>query len=469
MADIGIVWFRRDLRLSDNPALAAALSRHDRVLPIYIHDPRGEAPWAPGAASNWWLHHALSDLDSQLDGGLLICRGAADEVLSRLLGETQAGAVYWNRVYEPAAIERDRSLKASLTRAGFAVRSHNASLLYEPWELEKKSGGAFRVFTPFWKTLRARGLPDPVRHQPPGPGDLQAPAGLGGVALDGLGLRPKIPWDTGIAAHWTPTRAGGEGRLEEFLTVGLEHYAGGRDHPAEDHVSALSPYLHFGQLGVREVAAACGRVGGVAEDYLRELAWREFAHHLLYHFPQTPDEPLDARFAEFPWRDDPAAMEAWQCGETGVPLVDAGMRELWTTGWMHNRVRMVVASFLTKNLLLRWQAGAAWFWDTLVDADLANNTLGWQWTAGCGADAAPYFRVFNPVRQGERFDSAGRYVRRWIPELAGLPDKWVHQPWAAPDAVLAEAGISLGRDYPRPIVDLAASRKRALAAWDSVK
>jgi deoxyribodipyrimidine photo-lyase len=280
---------------------------------------------------------------------------------------------------------------------------------------------------------------------------------------------PDVPWYDGIADAWHPTRAGAEARLDEFLATGLRHYGHGRDLPGKDQVSRLSPYLHFGQLGPREIVAACRGGGHAAAEFLRELGWREFAHHLLFHFPHTSDAPLDERFARFPWREDTAAMRAWQQGRTGIPLVDAGMRQLWATGWMHNRVRMIAASFLSKNLLLSWQSGAAWFWDTLVDADLAGNSLGWQWVAGCGADAAPYFRVFNPVLQGEKFDPLGSYVRRWVPELARVPQKWIHRPWEAPEGVLRESGVGLGKDYPHPIVDLKASRQRALDVWARVK
>jgi deoxyribodipyrimidine photo-lyase len=466
---LAIVWFRRDLRLADNPALTAALAAHDSVLPLYIHAPEEEAPWAPGAASAWWLHQVLADLRAQLGGRLLLRRGASLTVLEELLAQTGARAVYWNRLYEPAAIARDTQVKQALRAADVAAESHNAALLFEPWAVQKKSGGPFRVFTPFWRQLQVLGLPDRPLPAPPLQGRLHAPAGLGGESLDALALLPTIRWDEGIAAAWHPSRAGAEARLDEFLASALPHYAEGRDRPAKPHVSRLSPYLHFGQLGPREVVAATREVRQLAGDFLRELGWREFAHHLLYHYPHTSDAPMDERFSVFPWRDDEAGLQAWQRGETGIPLVDAGMRELWVTGWMHNRVRMIVASFLTKNLLLPWLSGARWFWDTLVDADLAANSLGWQWTAGCGADAAPYFRVFNPVLQGQKFDPHGDYVRTWLPALGRLPDKWIHRPWEADDAVLAAADVRLGRDYPRPIVDLGESRRRALVAWDKVK
>jgi deoxyribodipyrimidine photo-lyase len=469
---LAIVWLRRDLRTADSPALANAAAAHSRVLPVYIHSPVEEAPWQAGAASHWWLHHALSDLQQQLDGRLLLRCGDSLEVLVDLVTQTDAAAVYWNRQYEPAAIARDTRVKQGLRERGIAADSGNAGLMFEPWTISNKQGKPFRVFTPFWKHLLAEGLPQRTVDVP----DLSAQlvgerelADLGGATVDSLGLLPTIAWDGGIADAWHATRAGAEARLDEFLETELRHYAQGRDLPAEDQVSRLSPYLHFGQIGPREIVVACRRRGQEAHAFLRELGWREFAYYQLYHFPHTADAPMDARFERFPWRDNAQQLAAWQRGRTGIPLVDAGMRQLWHTGWMHNRVRMIVASFLTKNLLLPWQDGARWFWDTLVDADLASNSLGWQWTAGSGADAAPYFRVFNPALQGEKFDRNGEYVRRWVPELADLPDKWIHKPWEAPASELRSAGIRLGRDYPEPLVDLKATRLRALDAWGEVK
>jgi len=469
---LAIVWFRRDLRLADNPALAAALANHDRILPVYIHASEEESAWQPGAASRWWLHHALTDLSEHLSGRLLIRRGASLPALNDLIARSGADAVYWNRLYEPAAVSRDTQVKQALRADGVVSASSNAALLFEPWEVQNKQGAAYRVFTPFWKRLLEFGLPQAMPEAVTAKGrfvSAKTLAGLGGCRLDELRLMPDVTWYQGIADAWHPTRDGAEARLDEFLATGLRHYAYGRDLPDKDQVSRLSPYLHFGQLGPREIVAACRGGGHAAAEFLRELGWREFAHHLLFHFPHTADAPLDARFTKFPWREDGAAMLTWQQGRTGIPLVDAGMRQLWATGWMHNRVRMIAASFLSKNLLLPWQAGARWFWDTLVDADLASNSLGWQWVAGCGADAAPYFRVFNPVIQGEKFDPLGSYVRHWVPELAQLPSKWIHRPWEAPDSVLGEAGVVLGEDYPRPIVDLKASRQRALDVWARVK
>ena len=468
-ASIAIVWFRRDLRLHDNPALTQALREHDRILPVYVHAPDEEAPWSPGGASSWWLHHALGDLDRQLGGRLLLRHGPSLDTLLALCADVGAEAVYWNRLYEPARVQRDTLVKRALRERGVGAYSFGAGYLFEPWEVMNREGKPFRVFTPFWRALRGIGLPD--RPLPPVDASgrlMPAESSPGSLALDDLGLLPRVRWDTGLAAAWTPTRAAAEARLDEFVATDLARYANGRDLPARDQVSRLSPYLHFGQLGPREAVAAC-RGRSDAEPFLRELGWREFAAVQLYHFPHTAELPMDERFRGFAWRDDPAQLAAWQRGLTGVPMVDAGMRQLWHTGWMHNRVRMIVASFLTKNLLLPWQAGARWFWDTLVDADLASNSLGWQWAAGSGADAAPYFRVFNPVLQGEKFDASGDYVRRWVPELSAMPAKWMHKPWEAPAAVRADAGVRLDGNYPAPIVDLKSSRQRALDRWAAIR
>jgi deoxyribodipyrimidine photo-lyase len=441
-------------------------------LPLFIHAPQEEQPWSPGAAADWWLHHALIDLNEQLQGRLLIRKGASLAALRQLLTDTGAAAVYWNRLYEPAAIARDTVIKRDLREAGVQAQSFPSAYLFEPWEISNRQGLPFRVFTPFWKHLHERGLPDRPVTVPDLSGRLPGETEFSSWSVQtvaALGLLPVIRWDGGLGDAWRVSRDAAEARLDEFVATDLARYDTARDLPASGGVSRLSPYLHFGQIGPREIVEACNRRREVAECYLREIGWREFANYQLYHFPHTSDEPMDPRFKDFPWRDDPTQLVAWQRGQTGIPLVDAGMRELWHTGWMHNRVRMIVASLLTKNLLLPWQQGARWFWDTLVDADLASNSMGWQWTAGSGADAAPYFRVFNPVLQGEKFDKAGRYVRRWVPELAALPDKWLHKPWEAPDAVLRSAGVVLGRDYPVPLVDLKGSRQRALDSWSRVK
>ena len=477
-----LVWFRRDLRLADNPALSEAAARHDTVIPVYIHAPEEEAPWPPGGAQRWWLHRSLEALAADLaatGAPLTVRRGPSGDALAALAAETGAAAVYWNRLYEPALVARDRGIKERLREAGLTAQSFNAALLAEPWRVATGQGAPYRVFTPFWKRLLAdHGLPEAAARDPRPPAALPGPvAPPASAAVADLGLLPAVRWYDQMEAAWTPGEAGAGARLGEFLDRALAGYADGRERPGQAGTSALSPHLHFGEIGPRQVAAAV-RAAGLAdgdggEAFLRELGWREFAHHLLYHFPDTPQRPLDRKFEAFPWRDPDgeAAAEAaaWRAGRTGVPLVDAAMRQLWATGWMHNRLRMVAASFWTKNLRLPWLAGAQWFWDTLVDADLAANTLGWQWAGGCGADAAPYFRIFNPVRQGERFDPDGAFVRAWVPELAELPVRHLHAPWQAPAAALAAAGVALGRTYPQPVVDLKASRAAALAAFQQLR
>jgi deoxyribodipyrimidine photo-lyase len=472
-----LIWLRRDLRLADNPAMQAALDKGLKPVPVYIHDISAEAG---GAASRWWLHHSLQALQQDLrarGSDLLILAGESRTRLPALARACNAAHIFWNRRYEPAEAARDASLKAALHESGLVVESLAGNLLREPWTLAKRDGTPYRVFTPFYRELQAS---TPVDMPLPAPDTLPPlphalPASL---TPDDLELLPDIPWDAAFPAHWQPGETGAWQRLETFSRDAMADYADNRDRPDLPDTSRLSPHLHFGEITPRQIRQFVedtlrhrdqpGLVAA-AESWLRQLAWREFGHHLLWHYPDTAEHPLDRRFENFPWREDPAGLRAWQTGQTGIPLVDAGMRELWTTGWMHNRVRMVVASLLTKNLRLPWQAGAAWFMDTLVDADLANNTLGWQWTAGCGADAAPFFRIFNPARQGERFDPDGSYVHRWVPELAALPPKWIQRPWTAPADLLHDAGIVLGEHYPSPIVDLADSRKAALSAWDRIK
>jgi deoxyribodipyrimidine photo-lyase len=476
-----LVWFRQDLRLQDNPALQAALERGAAIVPVYILDEAGEGRWPLGGAARWWLHHSLASLDASLrDRGsrLILAQGDATAVLQKQITETGATAVYWNRRYEPTGIARDRNLKADLTAAGLEAKSFNSALLFEPHTITNKQGGPFQVFTAFWRHCLERPVAAPVKF---GSKRLPVPASWpASLELSELGLLPRSKWDAGLGAAWLPGEAGAQARLKKFVARAMDDYDDRRNRPEVDGTSRLSPWLHFGELGPRQVWAAAqarGKDTGVfpssngARVFLSEIGWREFAHHLLYHFPQTPETPLRADFERFPWAADPKGqkLHAWQRGLTGYPIVDAGMRQLWATGWMHNRVRMIVASFLVKHLRLSWTHGAAWFWDTLVDADLANNTLGWQWSAGCGADAAPYFRIFAPVLQGTKFDPEGAYVRRWVPELARLPAAYIHNPWTAPAEVMAAAGVRLGETYPPPIVDHATARKEALAALQSLR
>jgi deoxyribodipyrimidine photo-lyase len=480
-SDPVLLWFRQDLRLQDNPALHAALVSGGPVIPVYIFDDAGEGRWPMGAASRWWLHHALTALDASLrhlGSRLILARGPALPVLQEMQRTTGAKSLCWNRRYEPAAIARDKEIKAQFTAAGIDAKSFNSALLFEPHTIANKQGGPFQVFTPYWRHCLALPVAAPVKFTAKTlPLPARWPASLD---LTELGLLPKLPWAGGFSQSWTPGETGAQQRLRLFLSKPVDAYAGQRNLPDTDGTSMLSPWLHFGEIGPRQIWAALearSKATGVFPDsndarvFLSEVGWREFAHHLLFHFPYTPEKPLRADYEKFPWVDDPGGklLRAWQRGRTGYPIVDAGMRQLWHTGWMHNRVRMITASFLVKHLRLSWTHGAAWFWDTLVDADLANNTLGWQWSAGCGADAAPYFRIFAPVLQGEKFDTEGNYVRRWVPELAQMPAKFIQRPWEAPVDVLARAGVSLGGNYPRPIVDHAAARTAALAAFKQLR
>lgn len=474
-----IVWFRLDLRLADNPALVAAAETGCPVIPVYIWSPKEEGTWSPGSASCYWLHHALLSLDKELrnKGSKLIHRaGPCQSSLQKIISETGADKVYWNRCYEPAAINRDQHIKRVLREQGITVNSFNSHLLHEPHTIRNKQGGPFKVFTPFWKHYHTLEIPEPVKLPKTG---LSAPEKWPtSEKITGFGLVPKIKWYKTIYDTWDMSSAGALNRIRIFFRNSVQSYPTDRDFPAIDGISRISPWLHFGQISTRQIWHMVheyeqnqGRItpSKAVQSYLRQLIWREFACHLLFHFPHTPDQPLYEKFKQFPWQKNKKYLTAWQKGMTGYPVVDAGMRELWQTGWMHNRVRMITGSFLVKDLLIHWREGAKWFWDTLVDADLANNTMGWQWVAGCGADAAPYFRIFNPVTQGERFDPEGMYVKRWIPELSALDIKYIHKPWQAPAEILKQSGITLGKTYPCPIVDHAEARNKALAYYQQVK
>ena len=466
-----LIWFRRDLRLADNPALAAALETHDHVIPVFIHAPDEEAPWAPGAASRWWLHHSLRALDEDLrrrGSCLHVLRGPSLECLRKIITAAGAMAVYWNRLHEPAITARDTIIRQALVEDGIDARSFKAALLFEPCEVRTGQDQPYRVFTPFWRKARAQ-----LQVRPPFPAVENIPGQRmdGGLPIDALELLPKIRWDRGLDETWTPGEAGAAEAFDEFVESALADYAVARDRPDLNGTSRLSAHLHFGEISPMQIAWELdervlktgngGRSAG-AESFLREIGWREFSQHLLFNFPQMAEKNLNPRFDDFRWgEEDAEVIRQWQQGQTGIPIIDAGMRELWATGTMHNRVRMLVASFLTKNLRQHWLHGARWFWDTLVDADLANNSQGWQWTAGCGVDASPYFRIFNPVSQGERFDPRGDYVRRWVSELAELPAPLIHHPWTDP-------GTNARCGYALPMADLGSSRKAALAAYQAL-
>ena len=464
-----IVWFRQDLRRSDNPALNYAAAR-GTIVPVYILDTETTRPL--GGASRWWLHRSLDALSKDL-GGLILLRGDPLSCLHALVRASGATAIAWNRCYEPQAIARDTAIKASLTGQDIEVASFNGSLLHEPWEITTRSGGPFKVYSPFWRAVMARAVDAPL---PPPQIEVGPSAGFG-EELSDWGLLPEAPnWAKGWTNVWQPGETGAQARLESFLESGLEGYGTLRNRPDLEKVSRLSPHLHFGEISPRQIWARtrflCDsqpRHSQDAEVFLKELAWREFSYHLLYHFPTLPIDNWKPTFDAYPWRNSAEDLNRWQRGLTGYPFVDAGLRELWHTGYMHNRVRMVVASFLVKHLRLHWHHGEAWFWNTLLDADLANNAASWQWVSGSGADAAPYFRIFNPVTQGRKFDPDGAYVGRWCPELARLDSKMIHAPFEASPSDLAAAGVELGKTYPLPIVDHAKARVAALAGYEAVK
>ncbi|MEB3701829.1 Deoxyribodipyrimidine photo-lyase [Candidatus Bealeia paramacronuclearis] len=458
-----ILWFRQDLRLLDNPALVAAEQEVRPIIPLYIFD--NEDPWKPGGASSWWLHRSLEAFEGQLEAfglKLILRSGSPETILEELSRSTGARLVYWNRLYEPYARARDEKIKTHLKSQGFEVKSFNSALLIEPWHHLKSNGTPYQIFTPFWKALLSKGPPAKPLAQPE---TLKSYA----KHLPSESLPPIPHWSGKLNEFWSPGEEYALTRLSEFLEKDLSSYSEDRNRPDKDSTSRLSAHLHWGEISPRTIwyQTLSQMLGCEAEGFafLRELAWREFSYHLLYFHPKLSEEPLKKMFENFPWVNNPSALEAWQKGITGYPFVDAGLRELWHTGGMHNRVRMVVASFLIKDLLIHWRDGERWFWDTLVDADLANNAASWQWVAGSGADASPYFRVFNPALQGEKFDPEGTYVKRWVPELQNLTPTWIHKPFAAPSSVLSQAGIILGKNYPYPLVDHNKARERALAAY----
>lgn len=469
-----IVWFRQDLRVKDNPALNAASSLGN-IVPVYIEDTTLPASRVPGSVSKWWLHHSLTALNQRLNDHLIILRGDPKSLLPELMNSLAVDHVFWNRCYEPWTISRDKALKKTLREQGKAAKSFNGSLLWEPWDIENKSGAPYKVFTPFY---RKGCLQAAEPRYPQAPPARITYADIGSydqcLTIDQLNYLPAIKWYEGMANTWQPGEEGAAARLATFIEDAATEYKENRDFPAIPGTSMLSAHLHAGEISPHQIWYAIKGAFGDNENkgvdtFLSELGWREFAHHLIYHFPDFPDKNFNQKFDAFPWRFDQADFNKWKTGHTGIPIVDAGMRELWHTGFMHNRVRMIVGSFLVKNLLMDWRKGEAWFWDCLADADVANNTAGWQWIAGSGADASPYFRVFNPVLQGEKFDKEGSYVSQWCPELKHLPAKYIHKPWEASQQLLRESGITLGEQYPKPMVDLKATRKRALEAFDKIK
>ena len=464
-----LLWFRDDLRLTDQSALAAAIDTGRPILPIFIFDDHAPGRWALGGASRWWLHHSLAALAHSLQehgSHLTLRRGNAVDIVRELVTQTGAVDIFTGGSPDPGARQVDQAVAQAVDAKLHRMRT---STLFHPDSVRTKSGGPYNVYTPFANACMALGGPKPAA---PAPDRIPSPHPPGSDRLDDWALLPTAPdWAGGLRATWTPGEAGAMDRATEFLGHHLAGYAAARDRPAHDGTSMLSPHLHFGEISPAQLwhlahrqPASKGR-----EIFIRELLWREFCANLLWHNPTLPDTPLKPDFARMPWRDDKPALAAWQQGRTGVPIVDAGMRQLWQIGWMHNRVRMIVASFLIKHLMIPWQDGEAWFWDTLVDADLASNAGNWQWVAGSGADAAPYFRIFNPVLQGRKFDPDGDYVRHFVPELAHVDARFIHAPWEAPADILCAAGVTLGTTYPKPIVDLAAGRQRALDAYAMIR
>jgi deoxyribodipyrimidine photo-lyase len=470
-----LIWFRNDLRLADNPALAAAAKSGRPLIALYVLE-EARSHRAMGGASRWWLAESLRTLREtigRMGVPLTLRRGDPRPILIEIAASEDVETVYWSRRYDKAEAATDNAIETALLAKQIGVETFNASLLNEPWSIESKAGGPIRVFTPYFKASLERGDP---RRVVAAPTSLNAAPAPDSDRLEDWALEPLRPnWARDMETSWTRGEDGAAARLAEFTADALAGYAEQRDRPDIDGTSRLSPYLRFGEISPHQITLALERAGENAmlvkdiAKYRAELGWREFSYHLLHHYPDLGRVNFQRRFDAFPWRNDTAALSRWQRGETGYPIVDAGMRQLWRTGWMHNRVRMVCASFLIKHLLIDWREGEAWFWDTLVDADPANNTASWQWVAGSGADAAPYFRVFNPILQGEKFDPEGRYVRNFIPEIAGLPDALVHRPWEASPLELAAAGIELGKTYPAPVVDHSEARERALAAFQTLK
>ena len=470
-----IIWLRQDLRLQDHPSIKYAIENDLKVTFVYILDENEQTDWPMGAASKWWLHHSLKGLKSELAKlkiDLILKKGRPQEVLLELAEASGAKTISWNRSFEPHHLKKDSEISNFLHKKELSVKVFNSALLFEPWNISNKNNQPYQVFTHFWNCCKDKGAPRGVLEY-----DLaklkNLPTGIDSLDIEELNLLPKICWDEKIAKFWQPGEKNAQTALDRAIDEVIADYTEKRDYPAINGTSRLSPYLHFGEITPayiwHKVSISKKLTESQKSAFLRQVGWREFGHHLLYHFPHTTDKPLQEKFAAFPWVKSEANLKAWQQGKTGYPIVDAGMRQLWQTGWMHNRLRMIVGSFLVKDLLISWQEGARWFWDTLVDADLANNTLGWQWVGGCGADAAPYFRIFNPMTQSEKFDKDGKYIKKWVPELSSLPAKWIHKPWEAPLEVLKACNIELGVDYPAPLIDHSTAREEALKAFESVK
>ena len=480
MLKTSIIWFRQDLRIADNPAFKASIDGSKQVIAVYIHDEKSSDVRKHGAASKWFLHHSLKALEKQLEQKykikLIYREGKSLNILEEIISETNAEKVFWNRLYEPYFINRDTEIKESLTKDNIEVESFNGSLLVEPWQPKTGSGNYFKVYTPFYKKC--------IKEHPPRE-SLRAPEhsdksyenNIKSDSLNSWKFLPKKPnWAKNFEEEWKISEADAHDMIYSFLAGSVENYSEERNNPALKGTSLLSSYLRFGIISPNQVYYAAEaykekepqKASGI-DKFISEIYWREFSYNLLYNFSEIADKNFRPEFDNFPWDKNDSALQAWQKGETGYPIVDAGMRQLWQTGWMHNRVRMVVASFLTKHLLIHWKQGEEWFWDTLIDADAANNTASWQWVAGCGADAAPYFRIFNPITQGEKFDPKGDYIRKYVPEIAKLPNKYLNKPWELSEKELEACEVKLGKTYPKPIVEHSNARERALKSYEKIK
>lgn len=463
---INLVWFRQDLRLNDNPALFEA-AKNSPILPIYILDDCAEKGFRLGASTKLWLHHSLESLNASLTDNLNLYQGSAHEVIEEILGRYTIKALFFNLCFEPWHKEQERAIKQVAENHGVPLQAFNSCYLWHPDTVTKEDGSFYKVYSPYKK----RAFISPPANVRLTPKKLDILKDEKASTLSSLNLIAHNTWSKALINQWHVGESAALGKLKNFIKDGLDGYKVGRDFPEKGHVSQLSPHLHFGEIAPVHVWHAAASSSAPQQDkdhFLSELAWREFSCYLMHHFPKLHKDNFNAKFDRFPWHHNENYLKAWQKGLTGYPIVDAGMRQLWRTGYMHNRVRMIVASFLIKNLGLHWHAGRDWFWDCLVDADLANNSASWQWVAGCGADAAPYFRIFNPILQGEKFDKEGTYTKKWVPELKNLPTKYLFKPWLTPEEVLEKADIELGTTYPQPLVDLAASREQALKYYGAL-
>jgi deoxyribodipyrimidine photo-lyase len=457
--------FKNDLRLSDNPSLTEA-SKAGHIIPIYIVD---ETDLHTDSAQNWWLQKSLEKLKKSLDNNLYFFKGNYKDIITSIISENDIQGVYWNRSYDPYSIQRDKDLKLYLEENNIEVKTFNSLLLWEPWQVAKPDGSPYRVFSPFYRK-GCLNQKEP-RFPLPQPNQINYFKINGSKDIKSLNLINGFNWYDKLNEHWDIGEKAAQKKLSLFLEDGIDDYKDGRNFPSKKNVSRLSPHIRFGEISPNQIwyAARSLKEDRNIDHFCSELGWREFSYYLLYHFPFIEKENLNKKFDNFPWTNNLEYLQAWQKGSTGYPIIDAGMRELWETGYMHNRVRMVVGSFLVKNLLIHWHYGHAWFNNCLVDADKANNTAGWQWIAGSGADAAPYFRIFNPITQGQNFDEDGIYTKKWIPELSKLPNKYLFNPWEASSDILNEADLELGKDYPLPIVDIKESRSIALKAFETIK